>query len=70
MYSYEQLKILADRAYPGLKPTGVCSRYHEAQCVNCTVCYPDLNELITVHNELKQKAWKRLKELGEEIPNY
>lgn len=54
-----RLQILADRAYPGLEPSGYCSALHNPgqDAYTCTVCYPDLRALIAAHNDLKQKAW-------------
>lgn len=67
--SSDQMKALVDRAYPGGK-SGMCSRHGPGldDAVECTICFPDVWALIREHNRLKQAAWKRLTELGEEIP--
>src|SRR5262245_43668286 len=55
-----RLRVLAERAYPGLKPSAVCSRCRPAgpPPFDCTVCYPDPNALIAAH----LKARERLRE--------
>ena len=55
----ERLRTLAERAYPGLKPSGLCSRSHsdERPDYKCTICFPDWNALlmghVKVNNELR-----------------
>lgn len=65
-----EIRVLAERAYPGLKPSGLCSRLHHepGTDVSCQTCYPDLWALIIEHNRLKHLAWDRLRELGEDLP--
>jgi hypothetical protein len=60
---------LAERAYPGLKPSGYCSRIHtdEDEQVACTICYPVLHTLITAHNDLKHRAWMALGDIRAEL---
>lgn len=62
----DRLRILAERAYPNLNASGLCSRRHES-AYECTVCYPDLRALITAHNKLKQEAWAERDRLREAI---
>lgn len=71
----EELRTLAERAYPGLKPSGLCSnpshwpgRKGGKINVECTTCFPDVLALIDAHNDLKQKAWTKLRKLGQKIP--
>lgn len=66
------LLLLARRAYPGLRPTGLCSRLHHGpgdSPYDCSTCFPDLPALLATHNRLKQEAWRRLRQLGVDIPD-
>lgn len=48
----ERLKILAERAYPDLKESGICSRHRYEYPAECSICYPDLPALIQGHVEV------------------
>lgn len=65
----ENLRLLAERAYPGLEPSRFCSMAHatEDEQVRCTICYPDLRALIDAHNDLKQAAWSALGDIRAEM---
>jgi hypothetical protein len=60
--SSEEIRALAERAYPGLTPSGFCSYSHgsTAAAVACTVCYPDLRALIDEHVRVRQEQVAQL----------
>lgn len=51
--------------WPGLKPSGYCSRHRgsEPPDFDCGCCFPDWNALAGAHNELKQAAWSELHDM-------
>lgn len=55
----ERWRILAERHYPDLKPSGHCSVHHpKGECpASCTTCFPDWRALTAAHCDLKLKAW-------------
>ncbi len=58
----DRLKVLAERAYPNLKPSGGCSRHQPPQFdVECKVCFLDLNALIRQHAEVSAKLREQVK---------
>ncbi len=52
--------LLAQRAYPGLKHSGICSRHQDDGCFECPICYPDLNALLDAHMEVSNKLYDEL----------
>jgi len=56
------LQTLAQRAYPGLKPSGFCSRGHRGEPlpVDCTICYPDLRSLQVAHAKVYEGLYQRV----------
>jgi hypothetical protein len=52
-------EILVERAYPGLRPSGLCSYIHSSrEEAYCSTCFVDLNALIAEHCRLKLEAWE------------
>ena len=66
----EELRTLVARAYP-MGRSGMCSWHggpRKDWVVDCRICFPNPWELVSEHNRLKQAAWERLRELGENPP--
>lgn len=58
------MELLALRAYPGLKSSGICSSHRDDEHYECEICYPDLNDLLNAHMEVANKLYDELLELS------
>lgn len=69
----KSIRILAERAYPELRPTELCSKHGGPGFTNypveCHVCFPDLWALINQHIQVRNKLLfeARIKVLDEAI---
>jgi hypothetical protein len=55
------LKVLAEKNYGNLEPSGLCSKSHGGvRTYTCGPCYPNWKRLAENHNELKQEAWAKI----------
>lgn len=60
----EGMAVLALRAYPSLKKSGVCSAHRENHQFSCTTCYPDPNALLAAHIKVSDELYQNLLELA------
>ncbi len=58
------IKILAERAYPGLKQSGCCSAHPKDGHYECKVCYPDYRALLKAHVKVSSELYGKLLELS------
>jgi len=59
-YWQQGLEILAKRAYPELKKSGMCSRHRENGHFECEICYPVWDELLKAHMEVSHRLYDEL----------
>lgn len=65
------LRILALKAYPELKRSGLCSRHRDDGHYECHTCYPDLNALLDEHMQVFNELYDQLLTLsGLSDPSY
>lgn len=62
--AYAALRTLAERSYPGLRRSGLCSAHRDDGHYACTVCYPDYHALLTAHLEVSNKLHADLRALA------
>ncbi len=60
----QDIKILAGRAYPGLKRSGFCSFHREDGYYDCQTCYPDYHKLLEQQVKVSQQLYDELLELS------
>lgn len=60
----EGLKLLANRAYPGLRHSGLCSRHRESGHYDCRTCYIDPNALLKEHMKVSGALYDQILELS------
>ena len=56
--------ILAERIYPGLKNSGICSRHRDDGHFECVTCYPNWRRLVSDHMEALDKLYDELLDLS------
>jgi hypothetical protein len=54
----ERLRVLAERAYPGLKESGICSAHCRDCPASCERCYPDPNALLAEHQRVEDQFYE------------
>lgn len=59
-----KVQVLAFRAYPGLKPSGICSRHRSPGHYECEICYGDRERLLAAHMEVSRRLYDQLLELS------
>ena len=60
----QDIKILAERAYPGLKRSRYCSAHREDGNYKCQICYPDYQKLLEEHAKVSCQLYDKLLELS------
>lgn len=63
----EWLRILAERAYPGLLASGFCSAHQESGHYECKTCYPDLRAMLNLNAKVSAKLRVENERLGKQI---
>jgi hypothetical protein len=52
----DRLRALAERNYPGLEPSGICSRGHDGRTdYLCRICFPSWRALVTEHAKVNRE---------------
>jgi hypothetical protein len=63
----EELQLLAERCYPDLKKSGICSHHQHDGHFDCTVCYPDWPGLCRGHVEVNHRLVEERDALAERL---